>query len=365
MPEILTYRDDKIALVFSPEPHTWDKSFKNRKDSKQEWKTYFLSLIDLCRKLVNAGLKPIVIFPGDFCHKNFTFYAEVLMLKNLLYELDTVTESIISCVGNHEISFPTNNPFWELADLRTERLRERFSDLSLAFSTGIIKVADYVNINDSVGLVLNHYGDILPITEEFQDKFKIGIFHDHIWDPDFEHFFAKEPIGNKYIRYTSISNYNLGNYDICFIGHIHSICGSINMNDQTRLIYMGTAQRTNVSEVEEVSETKMYFCLANEPEKLSEVTYKFPVEVLKDSVVEDNRAAYSKQKKRKIISNYSKWSQADFRDSSPLNRLINDFKEEDTVLSFIQDIRDNTFDKFIVEDQEIYEEELKSSFFLK
>lgn len=251
--EVMVIR--KYAII--PEPHIWDKNISSRKDYVGEIKCYMretrehiLALKEQCDHLT-------LIWIGDIFHKNFTNMDEFGFWLMWFLETRAMVDEQYSVIGNHEISYYRDNPFWHLVSNLEAPSLSAMSGKTIhpRGKQPIIRVVDKIS-DGKWDIYLNHFG---IFHQPDKPTNNIGLFHSSIIEDEIartlrekynrdplEHF-----IDHSYIRRTS----PFFNYDYADVGHMHRAFGLFTLEypngSSTRLRYLGSTGRTNSKEVDD------------------------------------------------------------------------------------------------------------------
>lgn len=143
----------KVVIV--PEPHIFDKSFSNRIAYIKEIESYLYQVKTLAKELAQDS-EVSIIFMGDVFHMGFTkmvpFVANIDWFKNLSQEFGG---RVYSLIGNHELSYPQNNPFWMLADFDSAWYTN-YRTIPGFGTAPCLKIRDQVVIDNTL-FVFGHY----------------------------------------------------------------------------------------------------------------------------------------------------------------------------------------------------------------
>lgn len=294
-----------------PEPHIWDKSFKNRVNYPQEIYSYLDEVISLLRPFETDEL--FIIFPGDIFHRSFTSIGGLIKAFNLFSEFDKISNShIYSCVGNHELTYPFSNPFWMMAKDTTER----YKDMQHLEAYGSIKHG--INIVDDLTIgnlkfIFGHYGRRDLADDSKQDL--VLISHNSIIEKEVctylqdtmgravnAEYMQTQPMRSKEsIPISSRLKY-------VFVGHMHTFYSSF-LVDETingvpmnfQIQYLGSLGRTSINEVNDTDLTRTipHFVITGDGSYVYsplEMRLKPRAEVVIEEVVAANKKEYSREK---------------------------------------------------------------------
>lgn len=246
---------DNVYLIIT-DIHATYKNKRNRINYIGEINYIFNKIQEVILKYSN-DYNINLIFLGDIMDISFKDQDKAILYNNVMIQLDSMVDKIYSVVGNHEITYYLDNPFWTLmnkidAPSVTSKLNKSWKPRGLL---QIINVVDYL----ADGNVLFHFNHHIRDTISYpvQGMYNIGLFHKDI--------IAKSIINSMKINkdmdifennpiYLEDSNSILSGYDYCFFGHMHKIFGTWDYIDdvtgeKTILSYLGSLGRSNHSEV--------------------------------------------------------------------------------------------------------------------
>lgn len=254
--EIVSPRDKKAYLIVT-DLHLWGSNIRGRFDYKAEVKHAVDNIISVADKYKIRGYTVIIIFLGDLFHMSYNEMFEGISSNNLIIYLRTRVDSMYSLLGNHELSFYKDNPFWTLvAQLESDRIKSSIKKMWQP--RGVIHVMSVVDelIDGNVRFLFNHYG--CPVMSPPNDgKVNIGLFHLDLYAKalveDVERnkgvkIFEHNPV------YFDGSSEVLYGYDYAFLGHMHMMYGKwIYQSDitgyETKLYYLASLGRTDHRQV--------------------------------------------------------------------------------------------------------------------
>lgn len=248
----------KINVIIIPEPHIWDKSFKNRYNYPEEIYGYLTHLVEQIKQL--DGEK-IIIFPGDIFHRGFVSVSAMTRALSLFLTLNEITNGrVYSCVGNHELSFNVGNPFWMLAHDNTGRFPEMQGlDAYSVISQGL-QIVDNLTVGP-LTFVFGHYGRKDYTTDLKGDC--VLITHNSLLEPSIDESVNMMHKTESVAQYMNCSSlFNSGSIPLSdklkyvFVGHMHTYHSSFDVDEkidgihlQFLLQYLGSLGRTAVTEV--------------------------------------------------------------------------------------------------------------------
>lgn len=245
-----------------PEPHLWDKTFKNRKSYPDEVMEYMQQVMGI---ISGYEGKRVIIFPGDIFHRSYGGIDGIITTFNLFKDLNTLTDNnVFSCVGNHELSFTYNNPFWIMAEDYTTRYVNLHGLKAFGTMHPGIKVVDELDIED-IRFLFGHY--CRKDLADTSGKDLVFITHNSLLEPEIDKYVSdKFGIESKteYMHTVGIKNGDgipvTEKLKYVFVGHMHTFFGKFNVEENVQgtdlqflLQYMGSLGRTSISEVSNVN----------------------------------------------------------------------------------------------------------------
>lgn len=209
-------------------------------------------------KYRNLDYKIVLIFLGDIFHSGYDNVFDGILANNLMIKLRGAVDDVYSLIGNHELTYYTDNPFWTLmTKVDSQRANLALGDRRRPKGNlDIITIPDEL-ICGNVRFIFNHFscGVHRP---DADGLINIGLFHQDIYTKAivhdievtrgqvvFEHspnYFDKAPV--------------FKNYDYAFLGHAHLFYSEWNYicdftGYKTNLTYLSTLGRTNQLEVQD------------------------------------------------------------------------------------------------------------------
>lgn len=294
-----------------PEPHIWDKTFKNRVDYPQEVYGYLNEIISHIKSYASEEI--IILFPGDVFHRSFTSLSGLVKVFNLFTELDNLSNShVYSCVGNHELSYPFFNPFWMLAKDSTSRYT------NMQHLDGYGSIRHGINIVDDLTVgklkfIMGHYERTNLV--DASDKDLVLISHNSIIEPEVNNYLQQtlgRSVNSEYMNTIPLRSSNaiplVGNLKYVFVGHMHTFYSNFTVDEDIQgvhmnfqLQYLGSLGRTAINEVNDTDLERIvpHFVVDTqgnytyEPFKLK---LKPRSEVVIEEIVVANQKAYSREK---------------------------------------------------------------------
>ena len=331
-------KSKNVYLIVSDLHDTCIKK-QNRFDYKGEIKIVYNKIIELIQKYSESGFSVSIMFLGDVFDKGFADTFDGIEANNVFMYLRTQCEQMYSVVGNHELSFYANNPFYTLvSEIESERMQQVKSKTWTPRGVlPILRVPDCVEDGEVV-FHFNHFNT--GISRPIEGKINVGLFHQdlvcqEILDQMQEQLQTDKLWGTRSIDFNKVSFFK--GYDYCFMGHLHKVYGTWRWvddvtNEASYLYYLASLGRPNYTEVNDAMLERNIPAVVVEDGHLSEVQdNKFILPKLEESVnlsiVESRRKQYEVQKARKQMRLYDPMS-----DEPIKNILMKCLNEEQRVI---------------------------------
>ena len=249
--------DQDCIFIIVTDLHLWSKNIANRKNYTKEC-IYNMTQLQIVVKKVLQKKKPsqkvYIVFLGDVFHHGEPSPTEYNNWVQVFTVLRALVNGMFAVVGNHEITYEVDNPFWGLvSEIKSPQLLRR--GLQPKGSLPIINLVDHIDVFDT-RLHFNHFNtniyDVVP-TENI-------LFAHNYW--------ATEGILKSYEKQLdekALKRYSKGSiitetspirfFKHCFFGHNHLIYGDFQVGwksdiyDDTQLHYLGSFGLTKRNEV--------------------------------------------------------------------------------------------------------------------
>ena len=233
----------EVYLVIS-DLHMCGQEKSNRIDYDGEIRFIFKELLRLLGKYSDYSIG--LVFLGDIFDRSYRKPSKVgvdLSLLGLL--LDRVRISY-SLVGNHEISYPSNNPFWTLLNsVDSDRLNSITNkNLTPLGYVNRLQIIDTVAVGDTV-FHMNHYG--VPDSQPVDGKKNIAFYHKAIYNSDVVEYVRSRGVPLQMGPMSSVGT--LSKYTHSFMGHMHLLSGTWQMPGGSLVTYLPSLGRPSRSEV--------------------------------------------------------------------------------------------------------------------
>lgn len=340
----------KRAYLIVTDMHIIDKILvANRIDYSKEMKVVINALVEFIDDYKAREYEVVLLFLGDIFHRGYTDPSASIDGNNLLIYLSQKVSAMYTVVGNHELTYYRNNPFYTLFSQANSRRLERVSDRVIR-PKGRMQIINIVDILED-GEVLfnfNHYGCGVGLTQE--GKVNIGLFHQEIVCSEILSWMQKRfsmDIFAKDVINLDKSNIFDG-YDYCFLGHMHKMYGKFEMEDdktgnKTMVYYLGSLGRTNHSEVQDNFLERNIPAVLVEDGHFSQVEdNKFKLlprsQCIREEIVVENREKREEIKEMKKLKDYKASS------DDPIQNVFEQISLNAEVTKILLDLQSSNID---------------------
>ena len=254
----------------------------------------------------------IIIFPGDIFHRGFVSISAMTRVLSLFMEMNRLTDNhVYSCVGNHELSYRVNNPFWMMAKDNTGRYPEMHGLEAYGIISPGIQIVDNLTVGP-LDFIFGHYE-----REDFEistDKDCVLITHNSVLEPVIDEAVNKMHVTESVAEYMRIvpllSSRALPITDrlkYVFVGHMHTYHSSFDVTEEVDgttlsflLQYLGSLGRTSISEINEhdLDRTVPIFTITDTSYSYNPFTITLlpGEEIIRKNVVQSNKEKYDAEK---------------------------------------------------------------------
>ncbi|WP_394862088.1 metallophosphoesterase [Paraclostridium bifermentans] len=293
-------------------------SYKN-KDSRFNYIAEINFVMDkimtLIEEYIEEGYEVYLLFLGDIIDNSFKDMQRAIVFNNYFVYFKQICKRIYSVIGNHEMSYYKDNPFWSLMSrIDSDKVK---SVLTRSWQPQgllqLIEIPDTLEVGDTV-IHFNHHAT--PVSTPVEGKINIGLFHKDIVSKAIVadmtqnlglDIFESNP---SYIESSPV----ISGYDYCFMGHLHKVYGHWQYENEktgktTDLRYLASLGRPNHSEVQDNFLERNIPGIVFEDDKFKEIVdNKFNLysrgETVKEDVIEYKQAKYQEVKTRRELKNY-------------------------------------------------------------
>lgn len=231
----------------------------NRKDYLSELLPVLSKIESLLDSYREKGYHTHLIFLGDIFHRGFSKVSQAFPLQDIIRYLCSKADTSYSLVGNHELSYYKENPFWYLiSELEDLSLRDISTIKQPLGTSNVLRIPAFIRDGDTT-ISFNHYGTNIKLPDA-NAKVNIGLFHQDIGDNDITRMWGE---------FTPVES--ISNYDYCFFGHLHQAYGKYQINGKFTAYYLGSLGRTNHIEVDDSNLERMIPVIITEDGKFQNI----------------------------------------------------------------------------------------------
>ena len=238
----------KQAFAVVSDMHLSGHQKVNRFNYDKELHVVFHKIIELVQVYNKREFDVHVVFLGDIFDKSYKTPEKYGIDSSFFVMLRNMTKGLFVCVGNHELNFYQNNPFWTLV---SEISSGRINALSgvntqpLGYDN-VFNVVDRIEFSNCV-FHFNHYScsDLPPSF----GKINIAFYH----KPVYNHLMVDDAVKNGLkVEYAKglkgVSTSTFDKYDYVFLGHMHWLYGMWK-TDNTIIYGLASLGRPSKAEV--------------------------------------------------------------------------------------------------------------------
>lgn len=245
------------AYLLIPDWHRRDRNFEGRYDYQKEIAYTETYVHETIAKYQSLGCDVIGISLGDLNDRSYNDIFEAIAENNYFIQLRQELAGLYVNIGNHELTYYKDNPFWtlmtEIESTKVKNLLTRVWQPRGRFP--IVRVVDEL-VDGNVRFIFNHYG--CPISKPPLDgKTNIGLFHTDLYAKEI-HADMERKTGKTIFEHSPIYFDGSGvfhGYHYAILAHMHRFYGEYVYTDdntgfQTNIQYTSTLGRTNHVEVD-------------------------------------------------------------------------------------------------------------------
>lgn len=264
-------------------------------------------------QLIQKSHKPVVIFMGDIIHRGIKNTEDAYFIEDFFRAVSQYTNGrVFSVVGNHELSYRKNNPFWGVAAIQSNYIKSIVPH-NYEIQHPLIGVVDDMVIGD-MQYTMGHYGRVYGGSYFTADNVKYVTLLTHnslVTNEILEYAKAKgSNLQPQYIRIRELrENGNLPKTTLLkkvYVGHLHTVRGSFNVQEEISglslnftLHYLASLGRTNHGEYTDDVERNLPIHIIRGGKFIEEKFHKIILPTREASVDErvvlENREGYERQ----------------------------------------------------------------------
>lgn len=337
----------KVYLIIT-DLHIIDKILvSNRICYKNEIDCVINELYQVIEKY--AGYEVNLIFLGDVYHRGYTDPTASIDGNNLFIKLSNHVNKMYTVVGNHELSYYKNNPFYTLfSQVNSEKVRQISNRVTKP--KGILQVLDVIDSLEDGDVLFhfNHYG--CGVDSPKDGKVNIGLFHQEIISKEIltvmQQRFSQEIFTKDLIDFDK--NNVLRGYDYCFFGHMHKAYGTFKMSsddgkETIALYYLASLGRTNHSEVQDNFLERNIPAVVLEDGHFSKVEDNLFNLLPREQCIRDEVVVQS-QKKREEAKQVIKLKEYKAASDDPVKNVFEQISDNQDATRILLDLRNSNLD---------------------
>ena len=334
------------SYIIISDLHDWDSNIANRVDYVSEIYYVKNKIYSLIEKELEMGNSPSVFFLGDIFHRGYKDIDSAINANNYYVLLSSMCKELASVIGNHELSYKRNNPFWTLMNNIEASVSKKLEPKG---EINILRVPNIIS-DGEVSFYFNHYGEnVMKPT----NKVNILLSHNNISTKEI--IKMAEDDGREFYKGHTIDFQTTGclnGYSNVYLGHQHSIYGTwyyTNNDYKVKIQNLASLGRTNYREVNDNFLERTIPIIRVNDGKLHEIVdYKFNLPNVSDCL---EIRKIEIQKKNLEVSNELKYI-LDYvpKDDSPLKNLkeiLNDSKYHMLIDSLVSDVLDDEYNRLL------------------
>lgn len=324
--------------------HERDGNFPARISYRDEIDHVYRHLKATIEKYREGGYSVGLLFLGDIFHKSYKVPDNMLENRNKVAGFIDMVDFAYTAVGNHEITYAKNNPFWHMVDSlhMAPSLNAGWHKKSL-IAKGYrekLKVADRVVLGNTE-ILFNHHGIPWHKPSKPEDGMvTIGLFHQDVMVTELLKVMEEEydhsifDYGFDYMDGTS----RLAGYDIAFVGHNHLTYGKYvyeqTSGEKTIIQWLASLGRSNVREVSNTFLERDIPAIIVEDKEFKKVeSNKF--QLLTREVCVNEAQIEKDQESRRKVKERKRMGTMTFYDD-PYQNLLDTFAEKPDVLDILE-----------------------------
>lgn len=333
----------KNAYMIVTDMHLFYKNLRNRVNYQMETDLVWKKIYELVHKY-ETDYNVNVIFLGDIFHRGYQDSFSAVTANNAIRVLQENVHAIYSVMGNHEVSYYKDNPFYTLVkDIESKKLTE--AGVKLCKPIGLSNVVHVVDelTDGEVTFYFNHSG--VDITAPTGGGVNIGLFHQDIVSPAVvaraEEMFDTTVYGKTMdVEGSGILN----GYQYSFFGHMHQIFGMYALDTGAFLYYLASLGRTSTVEVNDNFLTRDIPVVIVDDGKFTRIEKNlFELPKRSDCVlaedVEDDHEKYEGRKEIKAAREYS------FNGDDPMQELLARLNDNTVATQIAKELAVNPMDE--------------------
>ncbi len=309
----LNIKDADVIII--PEQHLYHKAIT----TVPEMVADNAKICNEILQLLKNSYKPTVIFMGDIVHRGIKNTEDAYFIEDFFRAVSLFTSGrVFSVVGNHELSYRKNNPFWGAARVQSDFInsvvRQKYS-----IQQPLIGIVDDMIIGD-MQYSLGHYGRVYGGTYFTADNVKhVSLLtHNSLLTSEIVDYMKAKgrDLQAQYVRMRELRDEgNLPRTNLLkyvYVGHLHKAHGIFNVEEDIfglklnfNLHYLASLGRTNHGEyTDDIERFIPIHVIRNGKfveEKFHTITLPTREVSVDERVVLENREGYERQKQTREL----------------------------------------------------------------
>lgn len=328
-----------VFLVVS-DLHLSGSKKENRVSYDNEIIFVFKKITSLVEKYKAEDCKVNVIFLGDIFDRSYKTPHKYGTDSSFFILLDSLCENLYSVVGNHELTFYVNNPFWTLVnEVDSPKLMDTKYNVQPLGYASTIKIRDRLQIGNTM-FHFNHYG----CTDNSAEPgfVNIGLYHKSIYNKVLLEDARSKGLEVEYAEKVSHQDIpTLLKYDYAFLGHMHWFYGTW-LEDGTYIYGLGSLGRPAISEVSNSFLERNIPAIVIEDDKFRSVDDNFfTLPTFEDAVIED--VVDKQHKKYEVTKMIREAKTYQSYEDDPISNIRSFLISQPRTLMVFNELVDNSF----------------------
>lgn len=316
---MLDLKIDDADVIIIPEQHLYHKAIV----TVPEMVSDNAKICEEILQLLRDSYKPVVLFMGDIVHRGIQNTEDSYFIEDFFRHVSLLAGGrVFSVVGNHELSYRKNNPFWGatrvLSDYVSSIVPQKYS-----IQQPLIGVLDDFVIGD-MQYSMGHYGRVYGCGYTTADNVKYVTLLTHnslLTNEISEYMQAKgRDLQTQYVRMRELREEgNMPRTTLLkyvYVGHLHKAHGIFNVDEDIMglklnftLHYLASLGRTNHSEYTDDVKRHLPIHIIRDgkfvEEKLHEIILPTREVSVDERVVLENREGYERQRQLRELKKVS------------------------------------------------------------
>lgn len=348
-------KDTDVVII--PEQHLYHKPIITIPEMLEDNSNIMTDILTTLSKLVN----PTVIFIGDIVHRGIQNTEDSYFIQDFFRSVFYFTGGkVFSVVGNHELSYRKNNPFWGVAQVESDYINNIVKH-KYQVTQPLIAVLDDMVIGD-MQYSFGHYGRTYGMGYFTPNdvKYVTLLSHNSLLTPEIVSYMSDKGVDLKeeYIKTInlresgSIPKTTLLRY--IYVGHMHKAHGVFDVEEDINglkleftLHYLASLGRTNHTEYNDDIERKLPIHVIRDgrfiEEKFHIITLPSRSESVDERVVLENKESYDRQKQNRELR------KIESTNIDLIGEVVNYIKDDATLMDLFNRAKSNELEPDILQ----------------